>query len=80
MWVWVSPFHNAGLQTLAGMNRVHVRGAGINTRVFLCIRVLEWVSLPDGQCLFVLCIKTSLWGCLCWAFSHLITVFVYLSA
>lgn len=29
----------------------------MNTWVFLCVSVFEWMSLSDGQCLFVLCIK-----------------------
>ena len=49
--VWVTPcvrlgfFHNADLQTLAGMNCVSVIAAGVTTWGFWCVSVLECVSL-----------------------------------
>ena len=38
--------------------------------------VLEGVSLSDGQCLFVLCVKRSVSVSVCWAVCHLMTVFL----
>lgn len=49
--VWVTPyvrlgfFHNADLQTLAGMNCVSMIAAGVTTWGFWCVSVLECLSL-----------------------------------
>ena len=58
------------------MNCGGVLAAGVTTRRIRRGGVLECVSLSNGQCLFVLCVKRSVSVSVCWAVHHLMTVFL----
>ena len=58
------------------MNCGGVLAAGVTTWRIRRGGVLECVSLSDGQCLFVLCVKRSVSVSVCWAVCHLMTVFL----
>lgn len=74
MWVTLYVGHNVDLQTLAGIYCVHMRVAGVSPWGFLDICLCLSVSLLDGQCLFIFCIKMSAGQ----GFNHSITVTVCL--
>lgn len=57
------------------MNCGAVIAASVTTRRIRRGGVLECVSLSDGQCLFVLCIKRSASVSVCWGVRHLMTLF-----
>ena len=57
------------------MNCGGVIAAGVTTWRIRRGGVLECVSLSDGQCLFVLCIKRSTSVSVCWGVCHLMTLF-----